>query len=579
MSRWACTTDAARVGRVFPDTCAALPAEAGAGSRISEAAPARNSGRTQNSVDRWRTPTFGYALLVALYVLSFPYHPGLRSPNELCRLWQSRALVDHGVLNLNATIMQHGMVGDLSCTLVMEDGSLKPCVGPDAPRSGAVQRFLYPSKAPLLSVLGAPVYWVLSKVHAPVSELTQVLFSRLLLTVLPSLLMLALLRRVLAAYVSEAVADVTTITYGLGTMAFSYAEAFMSHQVTAALLFATFFTAWRVERGEWRERGLLVTGALAGLVVVSEYTGALGVVCVSTYVLASRWRAWGRLAQAVGLVALGAAPFLGALMAYHQACFGGPLVSGYKFLNDAAYMSWHQGGFLGIRVPDARAFALSLFSPLRGLFALSPFLAVSFFGLGRVRAKERAAFVMLVVLLVANAYFTSSFTYDSWGWTVGPRHLTPLVPFLMLPVALVLQRLVSAPTTRGRSVALGLCASSVLATGLVAFVNYVPDDVSTSLWVLAVPLLQDGFWPVSWLAAWVPNPASGALLVALLVAVTAWLIAKALEWKASPLVLAAVLVAHVGALRLATRHDAADRNARAFLEQVWVAPGGQRLPF
>jgi hypothetical protein len=94
-----------------------------------------------------------------------------------------------------------------------------------------------------------------------------------------------------------------------------------------------------------------------------------------------------------------------------------------------------------------------------------------------------------------------------------------------------------------------------------------------------VPLLSDGFWPVSWLAAWVPNPASGALLVGLLAAVTAWLVAKALEWKAAPAVLVAVVVAHFGTLRLATRHDAADEAARAFLERVWVAPSGQRLTF
>jgi hypothetical protein len=40
-----------------------------------------------------------------------------------------------------------------------------------------------------------------------------------------------------------------------------------------------------------------------------------------------------------------------------------------------------------------------------------------------------------------------------------------------------------------------------------------------------------------------------------------------------------VVVAHFGTLRLATRHDAADEAARAFLERVWVAPSGQRLTF
>jgi len=525
----------------------------------------------------------GFALVAGLYLLSFPYHPGLRSPNELCRLWQARALVDFHTLSINGTLQQLGMVGDLSCTATVErDGvrTLHPCVGPLAPREGVVAMHYYPSKAPLLSLLGAPVYWVLSRLEAPVSELWQVAVSRLVLTVLPALGLLWLLRRFLLASLAPEVADLVTIAYGLGTMAFSYAEAFMSHQLTAVLLFAAFSCAWQVERGAWRERGYLLAGALAGAVVAAEYTGALGVLCVAAYAVAARWGRWGALARAAGLVVVGSAPLLGGLLWYHQAAYGSPFVSGYAFLNDATYQGWHQGGFLGIRVPDARALGLSLFSPLRGLFALSPFLLAVPFGLKALKARDRALFAFTVVLLLANTYFTASFSYDSWGWTVGPRHLTPMVPFLMLPVGLALAGLLAAKGSLGRSVLLGLLASSVLATGLVGFVNYVPDDVSTSLWGLAIPLLRAGYWPVSWLAAWVPNPASGAFLVLLLVALVAWLLARAVRvGGAVPAVLAAVLFVHFAALLLATRDDAHDEAARAFLKKVWVAPDGQRLGF
>ncbi|MFZ5441080.1 MAG: hypothetical protein ACOZQL_13815, partial [Myxococcota bacterium] len=466
-------------------------------------------------MERFVSAKVGYGLVAALYVLSFPYHPGLRSPNELCRLWQSRALVEFGTLNINGALQKYGAVGDLSCTaVVVENGAqtLKPCVGPDAPRGGVTAVFYYPSKAPLLSFLGAPIYWALLKVGAA-TELAQVLWSRLFITILPTLLLLVLLRRFLSAYVAEPTADLFTVVYALGTMAFSYSEAFMSHQLTAVLLFLTFYCAWKVERGDWALRGYALAGLAAGAAVVSEYTAALGVVCVASYTLASRWKKWGALAQAAGLVVVGAAPLLALLLWYHQATFGGPFVSGYKFLNDAGYMHWHQGGFLGIKWPDLRALGLSFFSPLRGLFALSPFLAVAVFGLRDVKAKDRALWVFLVVLLVAHAYFTSSFSYESWGWTVGPRHLTGMVPFLLLPIALFFER----SRTSGHlapGVVAGLSTASVLATGVVGFVNYVPDTVSTSLWGLAVPVLADGFWPVSWLAAFVPNPASGALLVA-----------------------------------------------------------------
>lgn len=538
-------------------------------------------------MQRWLSPRTGFALVAALYLLSFPYHPGLRSPNELCRLWQSRAFVDFGTLHINGVLQARGMVGDLSCTAVVSDGTathLLPCVGPDAPRAGVVARWYYPSKAPLISVLGAPVYWVLTKVQGQVSELSQVFWSRLFVTILPALFLLVLLRRFLASYVEPLTADLFTLVYALGTMAFSYAESFMSHQLTAVLLFSTFFCAWKVERGEWKVRGYALAGLLAGAAVTAEYTAALGVLCVAAYTLAVRWKKWRELGQAVGLVVLGAAPLLGVLLWYHAVVFGGPFVSGYKFLNDAAYMGWHSGGFLGIKLPDLRALGLSFFSPLRGLFALSPFLFTGFFGAKDVRTKDRPYFVLLLVLLATHAYFTSSFTYASWGWTVGPRHLTGILPFLMLPVAMAFERLRKAPGFSGSLLA-GLCLSSVLATGLVGFVNYVPDDVSSSVWGLAVPMLSDGFWPVSWLAAWVPNPASGALLLALLLALVAWLAMHFRLLGAVPALLALAVGLHFGALKVLPTLgsdgtlDAHDQGARNLLESVWLAPRGAKVQF
>lgn len=533
---------------------------------------------------RWLDSRVGFGLLAALYLLSFPYHPALRSPNELCRAWAARAIVDFHQLSINGVLQTMGGVGDLACTTTVEVGGeekLLPCVGPDAPPPpGAVvkARHYYSSKAPLVAFLGAPVYWGLSR-FGPVSELSQIFWSRLFVNILPTLLMLVALRRFLRAQLTPELADLLTVTYGLGTMAFSYSEAFMSHQLTAVLLFGAFYAAWRVEKGEWKPSGYLLAGALAGAAVMAEYTAALGVVCVASYTVAARWRRWGALAVAAGLVVAGSLPLLGALMAYHQACFGGPLLSGYKFLNDANYQGWHQGGFLGIKLPDAQAFALSLVSPLRGLFTLSPFLALALWGLKELRRVDRAQFAFLVVLLVGNAYFTSSFAYSSWGWTVGPRHLTPLVPFLLVPAGLTLNRLRSSEHLLGFSLAAGLCVTSVLAMGVVAFTNYIPDDVSTSLWGLALPLLADGFYPVSALVGWVANPASGLVLIALLGAVTVWLAQRFVALRAVWAILGVVVVAHFGALRLFTRNDAGDLNAQKFMKGVWLAPSGVRVDF
>ncbi len=528
-----------------------------------------------------RAPRGVWAVLVVLYVLAFPYHPGLRSPNELCRLWQTRALVEYGTLDINQALMDYGYVGDLS----VKDGKY------------------YPSKAPLLSFAAVPVYAVLRVVGGgfryAVPELPLVFFSRLFLTVVPTLLMLWGVRRFLRAYVSPAVADAVTVTYGLGSLAYSYSLLFMSHQTTAVLLFGGFYALWRCARGEWRERGYLAAGAFAGATVAAEYTGAMAVLGLMLYaVLTVLWRPeplrarLARLARATGLATVGALPFVVGLMLYHQAAFGHPLESGYKYLADAAYQPWHLGGFLGIRYPDPRAFFLSYFSPLRGLFTLSPFLLLGLPGLwllrreGRGSAEARALFWLSAVVLVGYTYFTSSFSYDSWGWTTGPRHLTGLVPFLLLPVGLVLERLRAAKRHWLLGAAAAACTASIVITGVATFVNYVPDSVSNVFLGLAVPLLKAGYLPPSVLSFWgVSQPFAGLPLVLGLLVLASWVFIRLGEpegARPSPYVLLGGALACgvlFGAQALTTEHHDPDRGAVGHLQSVWLTPPNKAVPF
>lgn len=528
-----------------------------------------------------RTPRAVWAVLVALYVLAFPYHPGLRSPNELCRLWQTRALVEYGTLDINRALADYGYVGDLS----VKDGKY------------------YPSKAPLLSFAAVPLYAGLRALGGgfryAVPEVPLVFFSRLFLTVLPTLVMLWGVRRFLRAYLSPAVADGVTVTYGLGSLAYSYSLLFMSHQTTAVLLFGGFYALWRCARGEWRERGYVVAGAFAGATVAAEYTGALGVLGLVLYAVLTMlgrpepMRArLGRLGRAAGLATLGALPFVVGLMLYHQAAFGHPLASGYKYLNDAAYQPWHLGGFLGIRYPDPRAFFLSYFSPLRGLFTLSPFLLLALPGLGLLRregrasAENRALFWLSAALLAGYTYFTSSFSYDSWGWTTGPRHLTGLVPFLLLPVGRVLERLRAQGPRWLLGVAAAACTVSLVITGVATFINYVPDDVSNAFLGLAVPLLRAGYLPPTVLSFWgLSQPVAGVPLVLGLLGLAAWVFVRlgAVEGSrpAKPVLLggAAAVALLLGLQVATTAHHAQDQGAVRFLQSVWLTPPNQTVPF
>lgn len=527
-----------------------------------------------------------FGLVAVIYLIAFPYHPGLRSPNELCRLWQTRSLVEYGKLEINRVLADradgYGPVGDLSVMHV----------------PGQRWRY-YPSKAPLLSFAAVPVYAVLRVLgggtpHA-VPATTLVFWARFFLTILPTLGMLVLLHRFLRAYLSERVTDGLVVTYALGSLAFSYSLLFMSHQPSAVLLFLGFYALWRVGRGDWRERGWLVAGFFAAAAVTAEYTAGLCFLGLALFAGFTVGKNPKRLAKAYGFCALGALVPALLLMAYHQHCFGAPFDTGYHHLANPHYQPWHLGGFLGIRTPDPRAFVLSFFSPLRGLFTLAPFLLMGLPGIwllfreGRASHQTRALAWFTLLLLLGYTYFTSSFSYESWGWTTGPRHLTGLVPFLLLPVGLCLE----AMRRRAgglRGLGAGLCVASIFITSALTCVNYIPDDVSSPLYALAFPLFAKGDLPPTALSfLGIPNPYAGGLWMALIAVAAIWAgvlllggegVAVRSRKVLAPLaagcsVLALLLVL----LFVAYRSDTHDLGALHLLNQVWLTPPGKLLHF
>ncbi len=272
------------------------------------------------------------------------------------------------------------------------------------------------------------------------------------------------------------------------------------------------------------------------------------------------------------------------LALYHALAFGHPLSTGYLFLNDAAYQGWHVGGFLGVRLPDARAFLLSFFSPLRGLFVLSPFLLLALPGLAaglcakRIRSCLGAELWLSLALLLAYAYFTSSFAYDSWGWTTGPRHLTPLVPFLLLPAGVALFACRRQAWIAG--ICAGLAALSMLSTSAMTLLNYIPDSLTNALFQVAWPLALQGYLPHSPLSLlglanpWAALP--GLCAIAASIALTAWHLlprVPTLRRKALAMAIAtsAILTLFQGAIAPSTEGAAArDEKTLRFLQERYA---------
>jgi hypothetical protein len=95
--------------------------------------------------------------------------------------------------------------------------------------------------------------------------------------------------------------------------------------------------------------------------------------------------------------------------------------------------------------PPARSFVLTdvprglfvqLLTPGKSLFVWAPATLPALLALVRVWQRERGLAAGLAIALTSALVFYAAFIFPEGGYAHGPRHLVPLVPLLMLPLAI-----------------------------------------------------------------------------------------------------------------------------------------------
>ena len=266
------------------------------------------------------------------------------------------------------------------------------------------------------------------------------------------------------------------ITYGLATPMWPLATLFIGHAFSAACLVFAFAAATRIGNARLKPshdddiRNALIVGVAAGWATVSEFPAAVPAVVLAIYAAINVFglgRA--RALKVMAVLAGGAAVCAAALMAYQYACFGSPFHLAYS--SEQPGFEGMQTGVFGIHVPKLAALWQILFGRYRGLLPLAPVLVFAPLGwiamVRRVRLKPdttddaansdatvisqnvasgvsrtrtsagRARSAAIVAASIATYYIllNASFTYWEGGWSYGPRHLSPAIPFLCLGLA------------------------------------------------------------------------------------------------------------------------------------------------
>jgi hypothetical protein len=231
---------------------------------------------------------------------------------------------------------------------------------------------------------------------------------------------------------------VAVVAWVLGTNAFAYAGLFVAHQLAAALVVFALAGIRAVDRrdgGSWRV--VLWAGFAAGFAVVCELPVALSAVALGIYALATLG-----LRRTVPF-ALGAVIPAAVLAAYNTLCFGGPLSVGYQSLASDYFAAGVRTGFLGFGAPSLGVMAQLTLYEYRGLVPLSPFLVLAppgIYWMLRARMSRRLG-VLCVVAFTGLLVLISGFRFWNGGAAMGPRHLVPVLPFLIIPVAFAIDRL------------------------------------------------------------------------------------------------------------------------------------------
>lgn len=340
-------------------------------------------------------------------------------------------------------------------------------------------------KAPGLALVSVPPYAVLDATGAlPESERTAVWLLNLF-TVVPFALLLFFATRHVARELCGDDGVAAAAAVATATIVLPFSTLYFTHVPAAALGVSAL---WLTLRARATGSALLAfaAGLVAALGVLFEYPS--GVVCVALgvfLVVTTRYRF-----HAAGAFVAGTVTGLVPLALYNAWAFGSPTHLSYEHV--VAPRDWLEAvpttlptGSLGFTMPSARVVAELLLSS-RGLLVTTPIFAAGVVGLLLLyRGGRRAETALLggtaLVALIWNSGFTTAYGGAFGGDSPGARYLVAVLPFVLIPLGLVLAR---APAT-----VLALAAISCGAMSIVTATQPQVGEHEPHLWI---DLLRSG---------------------------------------------------------------------------------------
>jgi hypothetical protein len=366
------------------------------------------------------------------YFLQSPYNP-----NVVSRMSLALSLLDEGTVNINRF---HKFTEDKAYINGNYYSDKAPGLSVAALPSLAVARPVLQWVCRLLGMdddlfhKDGPTQGELTKVYSILTWIST-FFTSGILTAFAALI---LYFTALQATGNIAGAMFATLAFGLATPAWGWATAFFGHAMSGACLFITFATICYLDQCQpkrWKDIALgFFAGGMLSWAVVVEFPAALASAIIGSFGLLSvlHWQK-GRKIQILLSAVLGGFVFSLPLFIYNFMTFNSPFITGYHNVQGFPGM---QQGFLGITYPHLDILYNISFSSYRGIFWITPILFLSPFALYYFWKSYKFCEASIAILLVVTYYllFNSSYYYWHGGHSTGPRHITPILSFVCLPL-------------------------------------------------------------------------------------------------------------------------------------------------
>ncbi len=289
----------------------------------------------------------------------------------------------------------------------------------------------YTDKAPGISFLGAPFYFIASKIlrlcsssSALVDYIFKIYIPTFFIVIIPSAIMGVIFYRTINMFLSDIRLSILgTMGYSLGTIVFFYSNTFYAHHVAGFLFFTAFYILIKsVNIKKVDKSKIFLSGSLLGLAILCEYPMVLFAVFVFAYLFV--------VTKSIKLLAYLALPICSAIIIlgiYHYVCFDNPLKTGYNYEHLSYFAKHHAQGISGIKLPKLSRIIKLTFGLKRGIFIMHPFLLFAFpgayFGL---KSKRKIEFLFFIIISASVILFYSSFKF------FAERFLITAIPFLCI---------------------------------------------------------------------------------------------------------------------------------------------------